>query len=55
MCVILQDGESALMNGAWMGRTEVVAELVKGGADLNLQNKVFLFMHYIHHIMCMLY
>ena len=33
-------GYSALMWAAMRGMTEVVKELVKGGADLNLQNKV---------------
>ena len=42
MSVITQDGESALMRAAYWGQTEVVVELVKAGADLNLQNKVCL-------------
>ena len=42
MSVITQDGESALMRAAYRGQTEVVVELVKAGADLNLQNKVCL-------------
>ena len=28
------------MEAAYMGRTDVVAELVKGGANLDLQNEV---------------
>ena len=40
MSVITQSGDSALMRAAYYGRTETVAELVKAGADLNLQNKV---------------
>ena len=40
MSVITQDGESALMIAARWGRTEVVVELVKAGANLNLQNRV---------------
>ena len=36
----IQVGESALMMAAWSGKTGVVNELVEGGADLNLQNKV---------------
>ena len=40
MSVITQDGDSALMIAAYYGRTEVVVELVKAGADLNFQNKV---------------
>ena len=35
-----QDGDSALTLAAWHGRTDVVVELVKAGANLNLQNKV---------------
>ena len=42
MSVITQDGDSALMEAAYRGRAEVVVELVKAGADLNLQNKVCL-------------
>ena len=40
MSVITQDGYSPLMGAASLGRTEAVVVLVKGGADLNLQNKV---------------
>ena len=36
----IQNGDSALMEAARRGRTGVVKELVKGGADLNLQNRV---------------
>ena len=36
----IQRGFSALMEAAVKGKTGVVKELVKGGADLNLQNKV---------------
>ena len=39
-CLSSQVGDSALMRAAWGGETEVVAELVKGGAHLNLQNEV---------------
>ena len=37
---ITQDGDSALTLAAWGGHTNVVVELVKAGADLDLQNKV---------------
>ena len=40
MSVITQYGGSALMYAAWWGRTEVVVELVKAGANLNLQDTV---------------
>ena len=39
-CLSSQNGKTALMKAARNGRTEVVVELVRGGADLNLQNKV---------------
>ena len=52
MCqtTLSQDGDTPLMRTACMGETEIMAELVKGGADLNLQNEVCLFMYYIHHM-----
>ena len=40
MSVITQYGRSALMLAASEGRTEVVVELVKAGANLNLQTAV---------------
>ena len=36
----IQEGDSALMEAARWDKTSVVVELMKGGADLNLQNKV---------------
>ena len=38
--VLYQDGYSAAMLAAWHGHTDVVVELVKAGAMLDLQNKV---------------
>ena len=38
--VITQDGETALMRAVKRGHTEVVVEMVKGKANLDLQNKV---------------
>ena len=38
--LITQYGESALMKAASEGRTEVVVELVKARANLDLQDKV---------------
>ena len=38
---ITQGGTSPLQLAAMMGKTDVVVELVKNGANLNLQNKVF--------------
>ena len=45
--VIAQGGWSALIQAASGGRAEVVVELVKAGADLNLQDNVC---HYILHV-----
>ena len=36
----IQEGYSALMVAFRSSKTEVIKELMKGGADLNLQNKV---------------
>ena len=58
-CLLSQDGYSALMEAALNGRTEVVVELLKAGATLNLQNKVqrlsilCMFTTYIQHMMYM--
>ena len=40
MSVITQAGYSALIEAAMRGHTEVVVELVKAKANLDLQNKV---------------
>ena len=40
MSIITQDGHSALILAAYDGHTEVVVELVKAKANLDLQNKV---------------
>ena len=40
MSVIIQDGVSALMVAAMWGRTEIVVELVKARANVDMQNKV---------------
>ena len=40
MSVIVQYGDSPLMEAVRSGRTEVVSLLVKAGAALDLQNKV---------------
>ena len=39
-CLSSQNGDSALMKAARRGYTEIVVELVKAKANLNLQNKV---------------
>ena len=40
LSVTAQNGETALIRAAWLDNTDVVVELVKGGANLELQNKV---------------
>ena len=40
MSVITQRGNSALLWAAFWGHTEIVQQLVKAGANLDLQNKV---------------
>ena len=40
MSIITQYGETALMKAADDGYTEVVAELLKAGANKDLQNEV---------------
>ena len=40
LSVTAQDGETALILAAWLGITDVVVELVRGGANLDLQSKV---------------
>ena len=39
-CLSSQRGDSALIKAAWRGYTEIVVELVKAEANLNLQDKV---------------
>ena len=45
MSVITQDGDSALLKVAYYRRTEIVKELIKAKANLDLQNKVILYDH----------
>ena len=40
-----QNGDSALLKAVWKGDTEIVVELVKAEANLNLQNKVQYCLH----------
>ena len=47
--VITQEGDSALMRAARGGKTEVVVELVKAGANVDMQNGV---RQYILYGMC---
>ena len=41
LCIITQNGDSALALAASRGHTDVVVELVKAGANLDLQNTVW--------------
>ena len=56
LCVILhmsvntQWGYSALMLAAMRGKTEVVAELVKAGANVDIQSKVCQYIYVTHDV-----
>ena len=63
MSVITQDGHSALMWAAMWGETEVVVELVEAGANVDMQDKVYVYvnaytctftysMYWVHSIVC---
>ena len=52
MCVITQDGESALMKAARWGNTEGVVELVEAGANVNMQTEVCQYESYLHVYTC---
>jgi len=39
-CVFLQYGSTALHVAAWRGKTELVATLIRSGADVNALDKV---------------
>ena len=41
LSVTAQDGNTALIQVAKWGSTDVVVELVRGGANMGLQNKVY--------------
>ena len=51
MSVITQDGWSALYWAVLEGHTEVVQQLVKAGANLDLQNKVCQYVE-THDVQC---
>ena len=51
MSVITQSGDSALIVAAREGRTEIVQQLVKAGANLDLQNKVCQYVE-THDVQC---
>ena len=46
-CLSSQDGDSALMEAAAWGNTEIIVELVKAGANSNLRNKVHVSIHFM--------
>ena len=52
MSVITQDRHSALILAAWEGHTEVVVELVKAKANLDLQIKVCSMTKSTHTLSC---
>ena len=61
MSVITQEGWSALTFAAREGKTEVVVELVKAGANVDMQDKVYVYvntctftysMYWVHSIVC---
>ena len=50
MSVITQDGASALMAAAQEGKTEAVVELVKAGANVDMQTKVCQYIYVVHDV-----
>ena len=50
MSVITQDGWSALMLAACMGKNEAVVELVKAGANVDMQTKVCQYIYGVHDV-----
>ena len=50
MSVITQDGGSALMGAARWGHTEAVVELVKAGANVDMQTEVCQYIYVIHDV-----
>ena len=55
MSVITQDMFSALMMAAGLGKTEIVVELVKAGANVDMQTDVRSYVntfvvHNVHHL-----
>jgi ankyrin repeat protein len=50
MSVITQNGVSALMCAAREGKTEAVVELVKAGANVDMQNKVCQYIYVVHDV-----
>ena len=50
MSVITQRGLSALMKAAKRGHTEAVVELVKAGANVDMQTKVCQYIYVVHDV-----
>ena len=50
MSVITQDGASALVAAAQEGKTEAVVELVKAGANVDMQTKVCQYIYVVHDV-----
>ena len=50
MSVITQNGASALMVAAREGKTEAVVELVKAGANVDMQTKVCQYIYVVHDV-----
>ena len=50
MSVITQDGWSALMVAAREGKTEAVVELVKAGANVDMQTKAYQYIYAVHDV-----
>ena len=50
LSVITQEGVSALMAAAVWGRTEAVVELVKAGANVDMQTKVCQYIYVVHDV-----
>ena len=50
MTVIKQNGWSALMAAAQEGKTEAVVELVKAGANVDMQNEVCQYIYVVHDV-----
>ena len=56
MSVITQNKWSALTEAAWEGKAEVVVELGKAGANVDMQNEVcqymYIYMYVVHDVQC---
>ena len=50
MSVITQDGASALLEAASVGKTEAVVELVKAGANVDMQDEVCQYIYVVHDV-----